>query len=93
MVKSGLVQRIVLRNPHLSESECRKLVDAFFDAMIGHLSQDGFIELRGFGSFLVRRHANRVVRDPQSGAVTTKDQIASVRFRPGQPLATSINRS
>ncbi|MDD1450841.1 integration host factor subunit beta [Sphingomonas sp. H160509] len=91
MTKTDLIQRIAQQHPDLKEADCRRLIDAFFNAMIDQLSQDGTIELRGFGSFAIKRYHERIVRNPRTGATTGKSDIFSVRFRTGRSLVALIN--
>jgi integration host factor subunit beta len=91
VTKTDLIQRIARQHPDLEDSDCRRLIDAFFTAMIDHLSQDGNIELRGFGSFAIRRYHERIVRNPQTGATTAKNGIFSVRFRTSRSLVALVN--
>lgn len=93
MVKAELIQRIAKRNPKLADADCRRLIDTFFNAMVKQLSQGGAIELRGFGSFAIKRYDERMVRNPRTGAVTSKQDIVGVRFRAGKPLVASLNNT
>lgn len=91
MVKTELVLRIVKRNPKLSPADCQGLIEAFFETMIDHLSQDGVIVLRGFGTFAVKRYKERVVRNPRTGATLLKGEPLRIRFRTGKSLAASLS--
>lgn len=91
MVKTDLINRITKQNPELGEGVCRRLVDTFFNAMIDQLSQDRAIELRGFGSFAVKRYDERLVRNPRTGLTIFKKGIVGVRFRAGKSLVASLN--
>jgi integration host factor subunit beta len=91
VTKTDLIQRIARQHPDLKEADCQRLIDAFFNAMIDHLSQDGAIELRGFGSFAIKRYHERIVRNPRTGVTTAKNGIFSVRFRTGRSLVALIN--
>ncbi|RYF07608.1 MAG: integration host factor subunit beta [Oxalobacteraceae bacterium] len=91
VVKADLINRITKQNPELDEAVCRRLVDTFFDAMIEQLVQDRAIELRGFGSFAVKRYDERLVRNPRTGLTISKHGIVGVRFRAGKSLVASIN--
>lgn len=90
-MKADLIQRIARQNSKLNTEECRKLIDAFYNAMIEQLARGDAIELRGFGSFAIKRYDNRVVRNPRTGKITSKEHIVSVRFRTGKSLATLLN--
>ena len=54
MIRSELVQMLVDDNPGLSAREVEKIVSVFFDDIVGRLTEDGRVELRGFGAFSTR---------------------------------------
>lgn len=93
MVKADLIQRIALQNPELSKEDCRRLVDAFYDAMIEQLSRGDAIELRGFGRFAVKRYGDRVIHNPRTGEISSKQHIVSVKFRTGRSLHALLNHT
>jgi nucleoid DNA-binding protein len=90
VVKADLIKRIAKENPKLSEADCRRLIDVFFNAMIDQISQDGAIQLRGFGSFAVKRYVERMVRNPRTGAIISIHKIVRVGFRTSRLLLASL---
>jgi integration host factor subunit beta len=91
MLKSQLIQRIIVLNPELPEPVCRTLVITFFDAITDRLVDGGDIELRGFGRFFLSPYAERAVRNPQTGATSLKKAYTAVRFRTGKSLRAQLN--
>ncbi len=91
MVKSELVERISQLNPEIQRSDCRKVVETFFDTMINQLATGGDIELRGFGRLFMSQTATRTIRNPRSGSVVSDQSVAAVRFRTGKPLLALLN--
>uniref|UniRef100_UPI0013D8EC4A HU family DNA-binding protein n=1 Tax=Stenotrophomonas maltophilia TaxID=40324 RepID=UPI0013D8EC4A len=67
MIRSELVQLLVLDIPGLSVREVVMIVSVFFDEIVGRLQQDGRVELRGFGAFSTRARDARVGRNPRTG--------------------------
>lgn len=91
MVKTELIQRIAQQNPKLSKEDCRRLIEAFYNTMIEQLSRGEAIELRGFGSFAIKRYDERVVRNPLTGKITSKQDIVGIRFRTSKSLSAQLN--
>ena len=54
MTKSGLIEEVAKRTPHISKKDTEVVVNTIFDAMIEALRGGDRIEIRGFGSFQVR---------------------------------------
>jgi len=91
MVRSELIQTLMLENPDLRRETVEKLVDAFFLAMVDQLRAGGRVELRGFGAFSVRAREARTGRNPKAGEAVQVDAKQVVHFKVGKPLLARIN--
>ena len=67
MTKSGLIQAVTERMPHLSQRDVEIAANILFDAMTESLVVGDRIEIRGFGSFSVRSRRERTGRNPKTG--------------------------
>lgn len=67
MTKSGLIQAVTSRMPHLSARDVEIVVNTLFEAMTNALQVGDRIEIRGFGSFSVRHRRARMGRNPKTG--------------------------
>lgn len=75
MTKRGLIEEVVKRYPQYSRRDAEVMVNAVFGSMAEALRRDERIEIRGFGSFVVKRRRAREGRNPKTGmtvAVTAK---------------------
>ena len=70
MIKSELVQKLAARDPHLSQRDFEKIVDAILHTIRDGLTRGSRVELRGFGTFALRKHAARMGCNPR-----TKDPV------------------
>ena len=57
MIKSELVLKLAEQNPHLYQRDIEKVVNAILDTIVDALAQGGRVELRGFGTFAVKKRA------------------------------------
>ena len=64
MTKSELIMRLAMQNPHLVHREAERIVNTIFETIAAALARGERIELRGFGSFVVKERAPRVGRNP-----------------------------
>ncbi|QRM34106.1 HU family DNA-binding protein [Microvirga sp. VF16] len=71
MIKSELVQKLAEHDPHLSRHDFEKVVDAILRAIREGLARGDRVELRGFGTFALRKHAARIGCNPR-----TKDPVS-----------------
>jgi integration host factor subunit beta len=67
MTKSGLIEVVAERTPHISKKDTEIVVNTIFDSMAQALSKGERIEIRGFGSFQVKIREAREGRNPKTG--------------------------
>jgi integration host factor subunit beta len=91
MTKAELVDE-VSRVSDLTRKHTEVIVDAVFTSIVDDLQQGDKIELRGFGSFRVRRRGSRKGRNPKTGAGVLVPAKRVPHFKPGKELRELINR-
>ncbi|AJP70989.1 integration host factor subunit beta [Sphingomonas hengshuiensis] len=91
MIRSELVQMLVQENPGLSIREVEKIVSVFFDEIVGRLTSDGRVELRGFGAFSTRARDGRVGRNPRTGETVEVEAKRVPYFKPGKEMRVRLN--
>jgi integration host factor subunit beta len=67
MTKAELVEE-VSRVSDLTRKHSEVIVEAVFSSIVGARQKGDKIELRGFGSFRLRRRDSRAGRNPKTGA-------------------------
>ena len=91
MIRSELVQQLVEENPGLSIREVEKIVTVFFDEIVARLSEEGRVELRGFGAFSTRGRDARTGRNPRTGETVDVDAKRVPYFKPGKEMRARLN--
>jgi integration host factor subunit beta len=91
MIRSELVQRLVQDNPGLSVREVEKIVSVFFDEIVSRLTEDGRVELRGFGAFSTRARDGRTGRNPRTGETVEVAPKRVPYFKPGKEMRIRLN--
>ena len=71
MIKSELVQKLAEHDPHLCRHDFEVIVDAILHAVRDGLARGDRVELRGFGTFSLRKYAARLGCNPR-----TKDPVS-----------------
>lgn len=92
MNKSELIERLASKSG-VNNFQAEEVVNLIYKKMKDALVNDGRIEIRGFGSFTVRKYNERMARNPKTGASI---QISSKRlpfFKIGKELKERINQS
>lgn len=91
MVKSELIQKLAERG-NISKTLSETVVNLVFNRMNEELSEEKSIEIRGFGSFRVRKYKGYTGRNPRTG---TKVEVISKKlpfFRVGKELRNRLNK-
>lgn len=65
MNKSELIEKIAEENPHLSKRQVEFIVNGVFNSIKSALESDEKVEIRGFGSFKVRKKIEKKPEIPK----------------------------
>ena len=90
MTKADLVEEVI-RVADLSKKDAESVVNTVFEQIMVALKSDDKIELRGFGSFRVRRRRSRLGRNPKTGDRVDVPSKRIPYFKPGKELRDLIN--
>ncbi len=90
MTKADLVEEVV-RVARVSKKHAETIVNTVFALIVGALRHEDKIELRGFGSFRVRRRRSRQGRNPKTGDRVDVPEKRIPYFKPGKELKDLIN--
>ena len=93
MIKSELIQRIAVANPHLYHRDVERIVNVILDEIIEALARGDRVELRGFGAFTVKHRAPRTGRNPRTGDTVEVGEKYVPFFKTGKELRERLNAS
>jgi len=91
MTKAELVEE-VSRVSDLTKKHSEVIVDTVFQSIIDALHRGEKIELRGFGSFRLRKREPRKGRNPKTGDKVDVPPKRVPYFKPGKELKDLINK-
>ncbi|WP_273370545.1 HU family DNA-binding protein [Alistipes megaguti] len=81
MNKAQLVEAVAL-DANLTKVEARKAIDAMIRVTVQALREGERLTLTGLGSFSIQQKAERVGRNPRTGAAVKIPARKVIRFRP-----------
>ena len=90
MTKADLVDKVQASRPNLSKRQVADVLDAVFDHLGKAIRKDKRFSMPGFGTFVVKRRAGRVGRNPRTGAEIQIAPTKTVGFRPAPELKRSL---
>lgn len=91
MTKADLIEEVSAVS-RLSKKSSEAVVNTFFESMAEALQRQEKIELRGFGSFKLRRRGARVGRNPKTGERVDVPAKVVPYFKPGKDLRELVNK-
>ena len=91
MVKAELVRKLASQNPRVPESTFKTVVTTILDTLGDALARGDSVQLRGFGTFAVKRREARQGRNPLTGEAVAVPEKAVLAFRPGREIADRLN--
>jgi integration host factor subunit beta len=90
MTKAELVEDVA-KSADMTKKDAERLVEIIFESIIETLNKGEKIELRGFGSFRVRKRNPRRGRNPKTGSPVDIPAKRVAYFKPGKELKELIN--
>jgi len=91
VIKSELVDRISIQNPHLYRHDAEKIVNTILSEIAAAMARDDRLELRGFGVFFAKFREGRTGRNPRTGAAVSVGRKAVPFFRSGREMKSLLN--
>ena len=90
MTRASLIERLSQQRK-LSKKAATLIIEEIFDGMAKALRRDEHIELRGFGTFEVRRYQTFWGRNPRTGEPLEIQARRLAYFRPSRELIERLN--
>lgn len=90
MTKAELVEEVA-RSTELTKKHAEIIVNTVFESIVDSLKAGEKIELRGFGSFRIRRRGARIGRNPKTGDKVKVPAKRIPYFKPGKDLREMLN--
>ncbi|MPR12029.1 integration host factor subunit beta [Microvirga tunisiensis] len=91
MIKSELVHKLAEQNPHLYQRDVEKIVNAILGTIGDALAQGNRVELRGFGTFTVKKRDARTGRNPKTGDLVAVSEKVIPVFKTGKEMRQRLN--
>lgn len=90
MTKADLVEKVQAAHSGLSKRQVALVVETVFDHLARGIRKDKRFSMPGFGTFVVKRRAGRVGRNPQTGAEIQIAPTKTIGFKPAPELKRAL---
>jgi integration host factor subunit beta len=92
MNRSDLI-RLLKSKTSTSRKDAEQIIDTFFDVISETLAEGERVEIRGFGSFTVKRYKPYVGRNPKTGSKIEVGEKWLPFFKVGKELKEMVDES
>ena len=92
MTKQQLIETVAAKT-ELRKADVEAAVDSVLELIEETLRSNERVDIRGFGSFVVKERKERQGRNPRTGETITIAAKRDAGFKPGKELRELINRS
>lgn len=90
MTKADIVDAIA-NGTGITKVETEAIVEAFFHTLKNALKEGETIEIRGFGSFKVKKRKPRIARNPRTGDEVKVEEYYTPMFKVSKDLRAYVN--
>lgn len=93
MTKADLVEQVAEAiGPGVTKKDCALVVDGLLNAVKLALANGDNIEIRGFGTFKVRKRKTRMARNPRTGEPVEVPARYVPVFKPSKHLRAKVEK-
>ena len=93
MSRPEIIKNLKIKHPKLSNLHLEMVIDTFFQSIEDALINNKSVELRGFGTFFVRKiNENPSGRNPKTGEVIYIPKKNKIRFRASKKFKEFLNQ-
>ncbi|MEZ3442084.1 HU family DNA-binding protein [uncultured Alistipes sp.] len=89
MTKADIVSEIA-KSTGIEKVQVQTVVEAFMESVKGSLIQGNDVFLRGFGSFIVKKRAQKVARNILKGTTITIPEHNIPAFKPAKSFVAKV---
>lgn len=89
MTKADIVSEIA-KNTGVEKVQVMAIVEAFMDSVKGSLESGNNVYLRGFGSFIIKKRAQKVARNISKNTTITIPEHNIPAFKPAKSFAAKV---
>ncbi|MCC8089784.1 MAG: integration host factor subunit beta [Rikenellaceae bacterium] len=92
MTKADIVNEIA-KSTGVEKVQVQKIVESFMDSIKDSLTSNNNVYLRGFGSFIVKKRAQKVARNISKNTTITIPEHNIPAFKPSKTFVAKVKES
>ncbi len=96
MTKKDIINKVFenlkKKNKHIPKTQLKNIIEALFDQIIEGVAKGDKIEVRGLGTFKVRRRRSRIVVNPKTGISSFIQERYIPYFKISKTFKKALNK-
>ena len=93
MVRSELLQKLCNIHPNLLRKDIEKILDIIFLEIVDALCNGENIEIRGFGSYKIKKRKARLGRNPKNSEPVQIPEKKAIKWKMSRILYNRLNKN
>ena len=93
MVRSELLQKLCNMHPDILRKDMEKILEIIFSEITEALRRGENIEIRGFGSYKVKRRKARTARNPKNLQIVQIPEKKAIKWKMSKILYNKLNKN
>ena len=90
-VKSKILNKLADKYPNFQKKDLKKCLNLVLDEIVLNLSKSNNVEIRGFGSFKIKKQKERTGRNPKNGTKVFIPAKKTIQWKMSKDLFKLIN--
>ena len=93
MVKSELLQKLCNLHPGILRRDMEKMIEIIFSEITKALRDGENIEIRGFGTYKIKRRKARIGRNPKNSELVQIPEKRAIKWKMSKSFFNRLNKN
>ena len=93
MVRSELLQKMCNHNPNILRKDAEKILEIILNELIEALCRGENVEIRGFGTYKIRKRKARVGRNPKNSELVQIPEKKAIKWKMSKIFFNKLNKN
>ena len=92
IVKSQIIDQLADNYPNFLRKDLKKTLNLILDEIISGLIKNNNVEIRGFGTFKIKKQKARMGRNPKNGLKVEIPEKKTIQWKMSKELFNKLNK-
>ena len=92
IVKSQIIDQLADNYPNFLRKDLKKTLNLILDEIISGLIKNNNVEIRGFGTFKIKKQKAKIGRNPKNGLKVEIPEKKTIQWKMSKELFNKLNK-